>query len=155
MTSVVAYVYTRGRGWHKQTSEIGLTKPSGSQREVCVTGDGSGEEGAGAQELNKQAAGPAQAGGGLERAGPEQRRVGPIPDDRFGETLRGRLATLQSELVVKNSEHFPCIMDVEKSATEDRERGEPDGAAKGSDVGNRGGEGVLKGRGRGLGEKIR
>ncbi len=56
---------------------------------------------------------------------------------------------------MKKSEHFPCIMDVDKSATRGRERGEPDGAAEGSEVGGRGGEGVLKGRGRGLGEKLR
>ena len=42
---------------------------------MCVTGDGSGEEKAGAQEPHTQAAVSAQAGGGLERTGPEQRKV--------------------------------------------------------------------------------
>ena len=42
---------------------------------MCVTGDGSGKEGAGAQESDARAAGPAQAGGGLECTGPEQRKV--------------------------------------------------------------------------------
>ena len=68
-----------------------------------------------------------------------------LPDDQFGAFLEHYVADLPHfnlGLVVKKSEYFPYIMDVDKSATKGASVGSPDEGAErgcsGSQIGGRG-----------------